>query len=82
MIKIYSAKYCPFCRMAIDTLFRQGVSFEVIDISDDQETKEQLIERTGCKTIPQIFVKEQFIGGSSDLDQLILEGKFEQLLKD
>ena len=82
MIKIYSAKYCPFCRMAIDTLFQQGVSFEVIDVTNDEETKARIIEKTGCKTVPQIFVKDQFIGGNSDLNLLLSEGKFEQLLKE
>jgi glutaredoxin 3 len=82
MITIYTTKYCPFCRRAVDTLVQLGVSFHLIDVSDNPEARAALTERTGSKTVPQIFVKDQFIGGCSDLDVILERGKFMELLKD
>jgi|TARA_R100001460_G_scaffold105880_1_gene152870 glutaredoxin 3 len=80
MIKIYTANYCPYCEKAILLLFRKGVDFEVCDATDNKVLRESLTAETGCKTVPQIFVNDKFIGGFSDLSQLDNSGKLDMIL--
>ena len=80
MIKIYTANYCPYCEKAILLLFRKGVDFEVCDATDNKVLRESLTAETGCKTVPQIFVNDKFIGGFSDLSQLDNSGDLDNIL--
>ncbi len=80
MIKIYTANYCPYCEKAILLLFRKGVDFEVCDATDNTVLLAYLTAQTGCKSVPQIFVNDKFIGGFSDLSQLDNSGKFDMIL--
>jgi glutaredoxin 3 len=80
MIKVYTANYCPYCEKAILLLFRKGVDFEVCDATDNKVLRESLTAETGCKTVPQIFVNDKFIGGFSDLSQLDNSGKLDMIL--
>ena len=74
MIEIYTASYCGYCEKAILLLFKGGYSFRVIDVTQDEIKRYALRSRTGCKTIPQVFVNDEFIGGCSDL-QILLENR-------
>ncbi len=67
-VKIYSIDYCPYCVQAKSLLTQRGVTYEEILVdSRDHETREQLRQRSGMKTFPQIFHGETLIGGFSDL---------------
>ena len=80
MIYLYTAKYCPFCEKAITLLFKKGASFTVYDVTDNQELRAVLADRTGCSTVPQIFINNEFIGGCSDLHELDSKGELDILL--
>lgn len=79
-VKVYSTDYCPFCRRAENLLRSKGIEFEAIDVTDDDKTREWLVKTTGYKTVPQIFIDGQPIGGSDQLSKLDKEGKLDQLL--
>lgn len=79
MIIIYTTPACPYCNAAKELLRRKGVSFREIDVSDDAEM-DALIRRTGWKTVPQIFIGDQMVGGYRELSKLDGEGKLDQLL--
>ncbi len=66
---IYTASYCSFCVEAVGILVSQGCSFHAHDVTNDQETRQALTERSGCKTLPQIWLGSEFIGGCSDLKE-------------
>jgi glutaredoxin 3 len=80
MIEIYTAKYCPFCEKAINLLFRKGASFTVVDVTSDSHMRSELKEKTGCSTIPQVFIDDSFIGGHSDLCSLEETGQLDGLI--
>ncbi len=71
VIKIYTKDYCPFCVKAKNTMKAEGWEFEEIDITHSPELYLKLKEETGHMTVPQIFVGDEFIGGSDDLDRKI-----------
>lgn len=78
----YTVDYCPFCKKAKALLNEKGVTFEDIDISDNETAmRRQLGEMTGgSTTVPQIFINGQHVGGYTDLKELDESGKLDELL--
>ncbi|MEK7066031.1 MAG: glutaredoxin domain-containing protein [Patescibacteria group bacterium] len=68
-VLIYTAQNCSYCRAAKDLLKARGVEFEEILLESDQQWDE-LIARSGMKTVPQIFYNDSLIGGFTDLASL------------
>lgn len=85
-VTIYTLNYCPYCKRAKTILREKNISFEEIDVTENEETKtKEIAEKYNIKndvTFPQIIIGEQRIGGCSDLEQLILDGKFDDLMKE
>lgn len=81
-VEIYRTAYCPYCDMAEQLLDDMDVDYDEIDVTDDQETREELVERTGQQTVPQIFIDGTSVGGYDDLRELKAEGELEEMLDD
>ena len=79
-IEIYSTDNCPWCTRAKSLLRAKGLDFEEIDISSDQARALEMIERSGRRTVPQIFIGDRHIGGYTDLAELDMEDELEPLL--
>ena len=80
-IEIYTGPLCAFCDRAIALLNKKGVSFKEIDLASDPNKMEDMIKKTnGMRTVPQIFIDGQHIGGSDKLQDLENEGKLNSLL--
>ncbi len=79
-IEIYSKSYCPFCRNAKALLTRKGLSYTEYEITSDKHKTREMIKRSGRKTVPQIFINDQHIGGGQDLDDAEATGKLDQIL--
>ena len=80
-VKIYTTPYCAYCVRAKRLLERKGVSYQEIDVAGDDEARIALEERTGRRTVPQIFIGEDHVGGSDDLHDLEEQGKLDALLQ-
>jgi glutaredoxin 3 len=80
-VKLYSKKNCPFCVRAKALLDRKGVAYEEIDAEHDDALRTWLVEATGQRTVPQIFVGDRSLGGFSDIDALDREGKLDSILR-
>lgn len=79
-VRIYTTSYCGFCRAAKDLFTRRKVAFQEIDVTEDDEKRDWLVETTGRRTVPQIFIGEKSIGGYDDLAALDRKGELEALL--
>lgn len=80
-IEVYTADYCPYCTRAKDLLKRKGVGFEEIDVTHDDAAREMLVEKSGGRrTVPQIFINDQPVGGFDDISALDRSGKLDALL--
>ena len=80
-VRIYTTTYCSFCSQAKDLLRRKGIAFEEIDVTEDPQTRDQLVEMTGgLRTVPQIWIGTTHVGGYSDLARLEREGRLNALL--
>lgn len=80
-VKIYSKDYCPFCDRAKALMKAKGQQFEEIKINTGSDDFMKLAQSTGMKTVPQIFIDDQFIGGFSELSALDQKGGLDPLLK-
>ena len=78
-VKIYTTSSCPFCIRAKRLLGARGIPFEEIDVGNDDALREEIIQRTGRRTVPQIFVDERSIGGFEELAALDAAGKLAEL---
>ena len=82
-VKMYTSHVCPYCNMAKHLLKQKGVSeIEEILIDRDAETKAAMIELTGRRTVPQIFIGDTHVGGFDDLRALSQQGRLDSLLND
>jgi glutaredoxin 3 len=80
-VLMYSKSWCPYCERARALLRHKGVSFEEVDIETHPERREEMIERSGRRTVPQIFIGERHVGGSDDLFGLEAAGRLDRLLQ-
>jgi len=80
-VKIYTTPYCSYCVRAKRLLERKAIPFEEIDVAGDDEARIALAERTGLRTVPQIFIGDEHVGGSDDLHALEAQGKLDALLQ-
>lgn len=74
-IKIYTTTHCPFCTRAKELLESNGIAYKAIDLSDNPEELLALKERTGMRTVPQIFIGDELIGGFQELAELHRRGE-------
>ena len=80
-VKIYTSETCPYCVRAKRLLQRKNVPYEEIDVSRDDDARMQLMQRTGRRTVPQIFIGERHVGGSDELHALEARGELDPLLQ-
>jgi len=81
-VKVYTTPYCPYCVRAKRLLERKGVAYQEVDVAADDEARAMLAERTGRRTVPQIFIGDVHVGGSDDLHALEDQGKLDALLRE
>jgi glutaredoxin 3 len=80
-ITIYTTVVCPFCVRAKRLLDHKGVAYEEVDVSYDVELREKMvIESGGRRTVPQIFIDGEAVGGYQELQALEDEGELDAIL--
>lgn len=80
-IVMYSTGTCPYCIMAERLLRSRGVTeIEKIRVDLDSARRTEMMERTGCRTVPQIYIGDTYVGGYDDLAQLDRTDELAKLL--
>ena len=80
-VVVYLAGWCPYCERARSLLSKKGIQFREIDVDDDPQLREEMIARSGRRTVPQIFIGEKHVGGCDDLLALDGRGELDRLLQ-
>ena len=78
-IEIYTTKNCSYCVRAKALLRGKGWKYKEIDVSDDRELTQEMLKRSGRRTVPQIFINNQLIGGFTELAKLNSQGRLDDL---
>lgn len=79
-VTMYTTQYCPYCVQAKALLRHKGVSFEEIDVGQDDAVRAKMIEESGRRTVPQILINGSPIGGFEELRALDQGGELDRLL--
>ena len=74
-IFVYSTSWCQPCKLAKKLLQERGLEYQEIDIEERGWSRDDLYETTGGRTVPQIIINDDTIGGYDDLIRLDQEGK-------
>jgi glutaredoxin 3 len=76
---MYTTPSCPFCVRAKRLLGERHIAYTEIDVSEDDALREDVIRRTGRRTVPQIFIDGRSIGGFEELAALEAAGELRAL---
>jgi len=79
-VAIYTTPSCPYCVMAKRLMREKGVEFEEIDVAQDVDKRRWLVEKTGQRTVPQVFIDGNPYGGFTDIAALDRKGELDPLL--
>ncbi len=79
-VTVYTAGWCGYCQQARGLLERHGVPFDVVDVEDSAELREQMVARSGRRSVPQVFVGNHHVGGFHELAAVVRSGELDRLL--
>jgi len=79
-VEMYTKAFCPFCVRAKSLLKNKGVKFIDIPAAMDRKKRQEMNQRSGRNTFPQIFIDGKHIGGCDDIHALDRAGKLDALL--
>jgi glutaredoxin 3 len=80
-VEIYTWRTCPFCIRAKELLKSKGVDFTEYSIDGDETARSQMAQRAnGRRSVPQIFISDEHVGGCDDIYELDWQGKLDQML--
>ena len=81
-VTLYTTPYCPFCVRAKQLLDNRKVSYDDHDVSNDPALRQKVSAQHGnFPTVPMILIGETFVGGYSELQELVQSGQFDQMLE-
>lgn len=80
-VELYTTMWCGYCARARALLKKKGVEFTDIDVDSDSDKRAEMVARSGGgRTVPQIFINDEHIGGSDELVALDLAGELDRKL--
>lgn len=81
-VVIYTTRFCGYCSRARKLFERKGVAFEEVSVDHAPERREEMMHRSGRRSVPQIFIGNRHIGGCDDLFALERAGKLDPLINE
>jgi len=79
-VKIFTKSSCPYCTRVKEFFKSKGVEFEEVDLQNKPDELAALKEKTGLRTVPQVFIGDKLIGGCDDTLALDQRGELDSLL--
>ncbi|MDX1804253.1 MAG: glutaredoxin 3 [Alcanivorax sp.] len=79
-VEMYSTAWCPFCVRAKQLLKSKAVAFVDTDVDREPQKRAEMMQRGGGRTVPQIFINDQPVGGCDELYALERSGELDRLL--
>jgi glutaredoxin 3 len=81
VVTLYVSDWCPYCERAKGLLTQKNVVFNEINVEEQPMFREDMIARSKQRTVPQIFIGDQHIGGCDDLFELDRSGELDRLIQ-
>jgi glutaredoxin 3 len=80
-IVLYVSGWCPYCQRAQGLLTKKRLEYRVIDIDEDVKWREEMIARSGRRSVPQVFIGDKHVGGCDDLFALEGSGELDRMIQ-
>lgn len=83
-VVVFSKSYCPYCKQTKSTLEALDITAKIIEldeVSDGDAIQAALLEESGQRTVPNVYVKGQHVGGNDDTQAAAKSGKLQEMLK-
>jgi glutaredoxin 3 len=81
VVTLYVSDWCPYCQRAKGLLTQKNVVFNEINVEDQPKFRDDMIARSKQRTVPQIFIGDQHVGGCDDLFELDRSGELDRLIQ-
>ncbi len=79
-VTLYTTRFCPYCVRAKQLLTAKGIDFQEIAVDAEPQRRREMTERSGRRTVPQIWIGERHVGGCDELYDLERRGQLDALL--
>ncbi|MFK7829691.1 MAG: glutaredoxin 3 [Congregibacter sp.] len=79
-VTLYTTRFCPYCMAARQLLKAKGLDYEDVPVDGDPELREQMSQRAGQHTVPQIWIGDKHVGGYTELAALENSGQLDRLV--
>jgi len=79
-IEVYTQEWCPYCAKAKALLKSKDLPYSEIDVTTDEARQQEMIRRSGRRTVPQIFLDGESVGGYDELASLNATGELDRRL--
>lgn len=73
-VTVYVTSWCPYCNSAKALLSRLNIPYDIVDLTDQDELRQELVAKTGWRTVPMIYFEDELIGGFQELRALEQQG--------
>lgn len=80
-VEIYTTQRCGYCLRAKQLLKDKDAAFREIPVDDEPERRREMEERAGARTVPQIFIDGEHVGGFDELWELEVEDELDSMLE-
>ncbi|MEE8389141.1 MAG: glutaredoxin 3 [Acidiferrobacterales bacterium] len=80
-VRVYCTATCGYCQMALRLLEKRGAAVDKIRVDLEPEKRAEMVDRSGSRTVPQIFIGDRHIGGYNELAELDMDDELEPLLE-
>lgn len=78
-VTVYTTRFCGYCVRAKSLLEKRGIPYQEVSLEGDHARRKELVAKTGWRTVPMIFVGDEFVGGFDDLNKLDRSGKLSEM---
>jgi glutaredoxin 3 len=79
-VTVYTSSFCGYCKRVLDLLQRRGIEYTEISVEDTPGLRDELVARSGRRSLPQVYLGERFLGGADDLAALDRSGELDRLM--
>jgi len=79
-VTIYTSAWCGYCMRAKALLDSKGIAYREVDVDGHPAARQEMMARSGRRTVPQVFIGEHHVGGSDDLAAAERSGELDRLL--
>ena len=79
-VTVYTSGFCGYCMRVLDLLQRRGIEYTEISVEDSPGLRDELVAKSGRRSLPQIYLGERYLGGAEELDAMDRSGELDRLL--